>query len=80
MFKKDIIAQLRKRLPTTIAQEIVGVQPMTNQMSPVFTVKKGKVSFHNYIIVENQTECVLYDTLNALIMQLMLSQKSKCGY
>ena len=61
MFKNLSIPVLRKLMPKTIAQDIVGVQPMTT-MSPVFTVKHGKVSFHNYIMVENQNECVLYDT------------------
>lgn len=61
MFKNLSIPMLRKILPLTIAKDIAGVQPMT-AMNSVFTVRNGKVSFHNFIIVENQNECVLYDT------------------
>lgn len=54
------IPLLRKMLPKTIAQEIVGVQPMS--MSHVFTQKGDKVGFKNYVMARNQNECVLYDT------------------
>ena len=53
---------IRKVMPSIIAQDIVGIQPMTAATSKVFTVKYGKVSFENYVMVENQNECVLYDT------------------
>ena len=51
---------LRKMLPKTIAQDIVGVQPMS--MSHVFTMKGDKVGFKNYVMAKNQNECLLYDT------------------
>lgn len=53
---------LRKMLPKTIAQDIVGVQPMPASMSHVFTQKGDKVGFKNYVMARNQNECVLYDT------------------
>ena len=36
-FRKIMLPMIRKILPTTIAQEIVGVQPMASSMSSVFT-------------------------------------------
>lgn len=61
MFNKLTIPILRKLLPTTIAQDIVGVQPM-RKTNPIFELKDGKVGFKNYILARNQNECVLYDT------------------
>ena len=66
MFDKVLIPIIRKMMPQTIAQEIAGVQPMTSPMSQLFTMKYGKVSFENYVMVENQNECVLYDTLECI--------------
>lgn len=51
---------LRKKLPAMLAQDIVGVQPMTT--NPIFTMKGDKVGFKNYTLAHNQNECVLYDT------------------
>jgi hypothetical protein len=60
MFNKALIPIIRKMMPKTIAQDIVGVQPMS--MSHVFTMKGDKVGFKNYVMARNQNECVLYDT------------------
>lgn len=62
MFKNLSIPMLRKILPKTIAQGIVGVQTMPASMSHVFMQKGDKVGFKNYVMARNQNECVLYDT------------------
>jgi hypothetical protein len=62
MLSKLSIPLLRKLLPTTLANKIVDVQPMPPGTSKVFGVKYGKVSFENYVMVNNQNECVLYDS------------------
>ncbi len=58
---KSMIPMLRKMLPKSMAQDIVGVQPMT-KTNPIFTMKGDKVGFKNYVLALNQNECVLYDT------------------
>jgi len=61
--KKSIyrIPIIRKILPTIVAKDIVGVQPMP-KTNPIFTMKGDKVGFKNYTLALNQNECVLYDT------------------
>lgn len=49
-------------MPKTIAQDIVGVQPMAPPMGKYFTMRNDKVGFKNYVMARNQNECVLYDT------------------
>lgn len=58
---KNFLPILRKILPTMMAKDIVGVQPMAGT-NPIFTMKDGKVAFKNYTLAPNQNECVLHDT------------------
>jgi hypothetical protein len=60
MFNKNVIPILRKLMPTSIAKDIVGVQPM-QVTNPIFQMRDGKVAFKNYTLARNQNECVLYD-------------------
>jgi hypothetical protein len=59
---KILISMIGKMLPKSIAQDIVGVQPMTKKTNHIFTMKGDKVGFKNYALVPNQNECILYDT------------------
>lgn len=55
-----LIPIIRKLMPSILAQDIVGVQPMTSATGNVFSMKNNTVSFKPFVIVENQNECVLY--------------------
>jgi hypothetical protein len=62
MLNKVIIPIIRNVMPTLIAQQIVGVQPMSVGAGSVFTMAGNKVAFKNYIMAPNQNECIQYDT------------------
>jgi hypothetical protein len=63
MLNKSVLSILRKLMPASVAQDIVGVQPMnTHTMHGIFTMKDGKVAFKHFTLATNQNECVLYDT------------------
>ena len=58
--KKVLIPLIRKLKPQTFAQDLVGVQPMTIPTASVFSMGSDNVSFKNFVVAENQNECVLY--------------------
>lgn len=60
---KLTIPMLRKLLPIMVAQDIVGVQPMTNT-NPIFQMKDGKVGFKNFTLATDQDECGNYDGIH----------------
>ena len=57
---KKIISILKKAMPTTIAQDIISVQPMTAPLGRIFTVLDGRVGFSKFALANNQDECLKY--------------------
>ena len=55
-----LIPIIRKLMPNIVAQDIVGVQPMSIGTSNVFNINGDKATFRNFVPAGNQNECVLY--------------------